>query len=63
MNGNDMKMVDVEADRFKIWEGSSQNPWLSSYADERFKGFGHVEFATLEATQKALQMNNRDLLG
>lgn len=63
MNDNDIEMVDVEADRFKIWEGSSQNPCLSSYADERFKGFGHVEFATLEAAQKAPQMNDRDLLG
>ncbi|XP_027359730.1 nucleolin 1-like isoform X2 [Abrus precatorius] len=28
----------------------------------RFRGFGHVEFATAEAAQKALQLNNTELL-
>ncbi|KAM7265355.1 hypothetical protein ACFE04_003038 [Oxalis oulophora] len=28
-----------------------------------FKGFGHVEFATAEAAQKALEMNGKDLCG
>ncbi|RVW64679.1 Nucleolin 2 [Vitis vinifera] len=36
---------------------------FSSDADGRFKGFGHVEFATPEAAQKALKVNGKDLLG
>ncbi|KAM7463293.1 hypothetical protein LguiA_031414 [Lonicera macranthoides] len=28
-----------------------------------FKGFGHVEFATVEAAQKAMQLNRQELLG
>ena len=62
-NDNDREMVDVEANRFKVQEESSQYPCHSSVADERSKSFGHVEFATLEAAQKALNMNDRDLLG
>ena len=62
-NDNDREMVDVEANRFKVQEESSQYPCHSSDADERSEGFGHVEFATLETTQKALNMNDRDLLG
>ncbi|KAJ6737029.1 EUKARYOTIC TRANSLATION INITIATION FACTOR 4B/4H [Salix viminalis] len=32
-------------------------------ADQRFKGFGHVEFTTAEAAQKALNFNGKSLLG
>ncbi|KAJ6907872.1 nucleolin 2-like [Populus alba x Populus x berolinensis] len=32
-------------------------------ADERFRGFGHVEFTTAEAAQKALKLNGKPLLG
>ncbi|CBI38583.3 unnamed protein product, partial [Vitis vinifera] len=49
--------------RSSVEEESSQYPCHSSVADERSKSFGHVEFATLEAAQKALNMNDRDLLG
>ncbi|WCJ40040.1 nucleolin like 2 [Euphorbia peplus] len=31
--------------------------------DQRFKGFGHVEFATVEEAQKALKLNGNQLLG
>ncbi|KAK7812147.1 nucleolin 2, partial [Quercus suber] len=36
---------------------------FASDADGRFKGFGHVEFATVEAAQKAVSLNGQDLLG
>ncbi|KAI5582178.1 hypothetical protein BDE02_07G067800 [Populus trichocarpa] len=32
-------------------------------ADERFRGFGHVEFTTAEAAQKALKLHGNTLLG
>ncbi|KAL9378088.1 hypothetical protein Peur_029423 [Populus x canadensis] len=32
-------------------------------ADERFRGFGHVEFTTAEAAQKALKLHGTTLLG
>ncbi|KAB1206156.1 Nucleolin 2 [Morella rubra] len=36
---------------------------FASDPDGRFKGFGHVEFATAEAAQKAMELNGEDLLG
>ncbi|RZB94304.1 Nucleolin 2 isoform G [Glycine soja] len=35
---------------------------LHTDAEGRFRGFGHVEFATAEAAQNALQLNNTELL-
>ncbi|XP_028222465.1 nucleolin 2-like isoform X4 [Glycine soja] len=35
---------------------------LHTDAEGRFRGFGHVEFATAEAAQKALQLNYTELL-
>nr|GFC57354.1 nucleotide-binding, alpha-beta plait [Tanacetum cinerariifolium] len=31
--------------------------------DERFAGYGHVEFTTPDAAQKAIELNGSDLLG
>ncbi|GMY17612.1 nucleolin 1 [Fagus crenata] len=36
---------------------------FASDPDGRFKGFGHVEFATAEAAQKAITLNGGDLIG
>nr|CAB3494467.1 unnamed protein product [Digitaria exilis] len=36
---------------------------LSTFEDGSFKGYGHVEFATAEAAQKALEFANHDLMG
>ena len=35
---------------------------FASDPDGRFKGFGHVEFATAEAAQKAITLNGGDLI-
>lgn len=36
---------------------------LASDREGKFKGFGHVEFATAEAAQEALKLNGADFLG
>ncbi|CAN6699038.1 unnamed protein product [Malus baccata var. baccata] len=36
---------------------------FASDPEGKFKGFGHVEFATAEAARKALELNGLDLLG
>jgi nucleolin len=36
---------------------------LSTFEDGSMKGYGHVEFATAEAAQKALEFANHDLMG
>ncbi|XP_077253834.1 uncharacterized protein LOC143892825 isoform X2 [Tasmannia lanceolata] len=36
---------------------------FASNEEGRFKGFGHVEFATPEEAQKALELNGQELLG
>jgi len=36
---------------------------LSTYEDGSMRGYGHVEFATAEAAQKALEFANHDLMG
>lgn len=36
---------------------------MATFDDGSFKGFGHVEFATVEAAQKALEFVGHDLMG
>ncbi|MFX3993677.1 hypothetical protein ACJBXB_10585, partial [Streptococcus suis] len=43
--------------------GEVQEVRFSTHEDGSFKGYGHVEFVTAEAAQKALELNGQDLLG
>ncbi|KAJ1427641.1 RNA-binding domain superfamily [Sesbania bispinosa] len=55
-----VKQADVE----NLFKGCGEivDVRLHKDRDGRFKGFGHVEFATPEAAQKALELDNTQLL-
>ncbi|KAJ8770030.1 hypothetical protein K2173_009777 [Erythroxylum novogranatense] len=54
-----VEQADVEC--FFQGVGEVVDVRLAFDADQRFKGFGHVEFATAEAAQKALELNGQSL--
>ncbi|KAL8153779.1 hypothetical protein V2J09_011539 [Rumex salicifolius] len=56
-----VEQADVEA--FFKDVGEIVEVRFASAPDGTFKGFGHVEFATCEEAQKALEMNGMDLSG
>ncbi|XP_050372047.1 nucleolin 1-like isoform X3 [Argentina anserina] len=56
-----IEQSDVEA--FFKDVGQVVDVRFSSDPDGRFKGFGHVEFATAEEARKAVELNGSDLLG
>ncbi|XP_021676380.2 nucleolin 1 isoform X3 [Hevea brasiliensis] len=56
-----VERADVES----FFEGAGQivDVRFAMDNDQRFKGFGHVEFSTAEAAQKALKLNGQSLNG
>lgn len=56
-----VEQTDVE--NFFKGAGEIVDVRFSSDREGVFKGFGHVEFATAEAAQKALELSGEDLLG
>lgn len=63
MGNLSFNVEDSDVENFFKDVGEIAEIRLASDREGKFKGFGHVEFATAEAAQEALKLNGGDFLG